>query len=169
MMGEVPSLWLYRAFKREIPPPVFAQEQDFPGRQELSRARIADIDVFDILVPYSGGWRCPRCPMTVPEEYKRSCFRNELLYHLVLGCAAIDAETLRLEVWFPSTWEVLEWYQRLANLLQLTGVQTVESARGAGRWLETTLREARRAKQTVEKARRRRARVDNGREKPSQE
>ena len=162
MMERVPSLWLYRAYKREIPPPVFAREQEFPGRQELSKARIADIDVFGLLVPYVGGWRCPRCPMTVPGEYKRSCFRNELLYHLVLGCATVDAEIFHSEAWFPGTWETLQWYQKLAHLLQLTGVQTVESARSAGRRLEATLREVRRAKHSVERARKRRAREDFG-------
>ena len=120
-----PSLWLYKKYK-SFETPGFASLRKFTGSSELSRARIADIDFFNLVMVPLGNerWECPWCPQALSALHEGSQHRY--------GCPGRRKETQDLlgtaSKWWPADWATLPWHEQLAYFLQLTGDQPPEAA-----------------------------------------
>ena len=108
--------------------------RQFTGRSELSRARIADINFFNLVMVPLGNerWECPWCPQALSALHEGSQHRYELAYHVAISCPGRRKETQDLlgtaSKWWPADWATLPWHEQLAYFLQLTGDQPPEAA-----------------------------------------
>ena len=154
-----PSLWLYHMHCTKLRAPAHASMRGFVGREELTRGRIADIDIYGkYLVDIQGPGRgCPNCAQVAPPAYAASQYRYELLHHLVLGCDHADTQAkVRLLVdqgHLPTTWYQEPWHAQLAIFLQLKDPSSNESIVATAAYLHFALRESKRKARKLNKSR----------------